>query len=64
MRNKGSCRFDSYFKVQVWNAANLAWKDIQKAFPTLADARANFVDGDKCRVMEITERGRFPVPLE
>ena len=61
MRTKGSCRFAAYYKVQFYEDAQLAWKDIQKTHPSEKEARANFIAGKKCRVMEVTTRGRMPV---
>jgi len=39
----------------------MAWKDIQKAHPTLSEAEAAFPAGQRCRVMEITMEGRLPL---
>jgi hypothetical protein len=58
MRTRGSARFAPYFKVQWWDARTCAWIDVQKAHATLEAARATFRPDAKCRVMEITERGR------
>jgi hypothetical protein len=62
MRTKGSCRFAAYYKVQFWNETSLAWHDIQKSHPTRKAAESAFIDGRKCRVMEITTKGRNPLP--
>jgi hypothetical protein len=62
MRTKGSCRFENYYKVQFWNERQLAWHDVQKSHPTSDDARAAFIPGKKCRVMEVTTKGRNPMP--
>jgi hypothetical protein len=35
--------------------------DVQKAHPTAEAARAAFVAGRDCRVIEVTERGRRPL---
>lgn len=61
MRKQGSCRFETYFKAQVWEDRSCAWKDIQKAHTTADEARATFPDGKRCRVMEISEGGRKPL---
>lgn len=58
MRTKDSCRFADYYKAQVWQTRSLTWRDIQKAHPTEAGARATFPAGEKCRVMRVTEKGR------
>jgi hypothetical protein len=39
-----------------------SWIDIQKARATLAAAHAAFPAGKTCRVVEITERSRWPLP--
>lgn len=61
MRTKGSCRFAPYYKVQWYDAASLCWRDVQKAHTSPESARANFIPGKQCRVMQITERGRAPI---
>jgi hypothetical protein len=38
------------------------WVDVQKARATLEAARAAYRPGVRCRIMEITERGRRPLP--
>ena len=60
MRTKGSCRFTDYYKVQFQNHM-LSWQDVQKAFATDDAARAAFIHGKTCRVIRVTEKGRFPV---
>jgi len=40
----------------------MAWQDVQKQFSTADDAKAQFIAGKKCRVMEVTEKGRRPLP--
>src|SRR5262245_66298232 len=60
MRSKGSARFAPYFKVQEYDPRTCAWLDVQRAHPTLEAARAAYRPGVRCRVMEITERGRRP----
>ena len=61
MRTKGSCRFAAYYKVQYYEDSQLAWKDIQKTHPTEKEAQTNFIAGKKCRVIEVTEKGRKPL---
>lgn len=63
MRTNGSCRFATYYKVQVWQPISLAWKDLQKAFGSIEEAVAAMPAGSKARVMEISEKGRFPVEV-
>ena len=64
MRTKSSARFSTYFKVQWWDPRACAWCDVQKAHSTLEAARAAYRPGVRCRVMEITERGRRPLSEE
>lgn len=68
-RKTGSVRFDPYFKVQFYNARQLAWQDVQRAFDTPEAAEAAVLAGeivpppqcnDAHRLMHITERGRAP----
>ena len=61
MRTKGSVRFSAYFKVQWRDPRSAAWVDVQQAHPTSEAARAAFLAGRDCRVIEVTERGRRPV---
>ncbi len=51
-----------YYKVQWYDPISLTWRDVQKAHPTEAAARAAFLRGKQCRVMQIEERGRRPLP--
>lgn len=60
MRTRGSVRFDPYYKVQWWDATSLAWRDIQLAHPTEAQARAAAPEG-RTRVMEIAPGRRTPL---
>ena len=61
MRTQGSARFTEYFKIQWFDQISFAWKDVQKSYQSADDARANFPKGKECRVMAITENGRFPL---
>lgn len=63
MRTKGSCVFSTYYKVQFYDTKWMAWKDVQQAHSTIEDALAAFIPSLKCRVMEIDQRGRRPLPL-
>ena len=40
----------------------MAWQDVQKQFATVDDAKAQFIAGKKYRIMEVTEKGRKPLP--
>jgi len=64
MRTKGSARFAPYYKVQEYDRRSAAWVDVQKAHATPEAARAAYRPGVRCRIMEITERGRRPRPPE
>jgi hypothetical protein len=61
MRTKGSAKFDPYFKVQYLDPKMVAWVDIQKAYPTLSQAKEAFLADQTCRVMQVTELGRSPI---
>jgi hypothetical protein len=62
VRTKGSCRFETYHKVQWFDERSLTWRDVHRAYATVAEAQAAFVPGKRCRVMVITETGRSPLP--
>ena len=62
MRTRGSARFAPYYKVQEFDLRSAVWIDVQKAHATLEAARAACRPGVRCRIMEITERGRRPLP--
>jgi hypothetical protein len=64
MRTRGSARFAPYYKVQWWDARACAWIDVQRAHPTLEATRAACRPSVRCRIMEITERGRRPLSEE
>lgn len=53
---------DEYFKVQVYDPQNAAWRDVQKRHYTLAEARAHTPPGG--RVMRVTGRARQPEPVD
>jgi hypothetical protein len=62
MRTKGSARFAPYYKAQEYNPRSAVWVDVQRAHPTPEAARAACRPGVRCRIMEITKRGRRPLP--
>lgn len=64
MRVTGSVRFADYYKVQWYNDAPgmHVWVDVQRQHPTAEAARAAYPQGKRCRVMQVTERGRAPLP--
>ena len=49
-------------QVQWYDAGSAAWIDIQKAHATPAAAQAACPTGKTCRVVEIAERSRRPLP--
>jgi hypothetical protein len=61
-RVAGSCRFDPYCKVEVWDAQRFCFRVIQKAHSDADAARSwarlSLAKGDKFRVSTITEEGR------
>jgi hypothetical protein len=61
MRKRGSCRFEPYFKVQWFHPLAMAWRDVQRTYPTEDEAREAFLPSRDCRVMRITENGRTPL---
>jgi hypothetical protein len=61
MRTRGSARFAPYYKVQEYDSRPAVWIDVQKAHPTPKAARAAYRPGARCRVIEVTERGRRPL---
>lgn len=59
MRTKGSCRFEPYFKVEVWKAHLVCWTPIQRAHRTEAEA----IEAAPCgrfRIIEVSESGIKP----
>lgn len=60
-RRRGSVRFDPYYKVQWFDQRALAWHDVQFAHASPEEARASFIKGKQCRVMEVTQLGRRPL---
>ena len=64
MRTRGSARFAPYYKVQEYEPRSAVWVDVQKAHATPEAARAAYRPGVRCRIMEITERGRRPLSEE
>ena len=63
MRTKGSARFAPYYKVQGYDARSAVGSTCRRRIPTAAAARAACRPGVRCRVMEITERGRRPLAV-
>lgn len=51
-----------YYKVQWYDTVSWVWRDIQKRFKSLSEARQYFNNKrGKWRVMEITRNGRHPL---
>ena len=61
-RQRGTVRFDPYFKVQTWEPRSYTWQDVQRQHPTVDEAKAAYPRGRRCRVMRITMEGRSPLP--
>jgi len=57
-RSAGSCRFNTYYKAEVWDPRLSAWRPIQKAHGTEGEARAAVKPGQRGRVAEISTLGR------
>ena len=52
-----------YFKIQYWEEKSMCWMDVQKvSYSTEKEARAHFLPDKKCRVMQVEEKKRFPLP--
>lgn len=63
-RRKNSCRFDPYYKVEMWSPIWAAWKPIQKVYGSEQEA-IDSVRSGRARVMRMTESGReFGEPFE
>ena len=63
MRNKGSCKFDPYWKIERWNAKMMCWQVVQISYPTLESARFHVEAGQwKYRITECTENGFTILP--
>jgi hypothetical protein len=60
-RKDGSARFSTYYKVQWYDPTSLCWLDIQRSYPTQAEARGAYPTGRRCRLMEVTPKGRQPI---
>lgn len=57
-RAAGSCRFETYYKTEVWDPVFAAWRPIQKAHGSELAARAAVKPGQRGRITEISTRGR------
>lgn len=58
-RRGGSARFATYYKIQLWEARSLTWKDVQQSFDTAELAWEQAPEG--ARLMEVSMTGRRPV---
>lgn len=56
MMKKGSCRFQSYFKIEVWHETLACWKPIQRSYATAVLAEGAASQG-RFRIMECDESG-------
>jgi len=57
MRNKGSCRFLPYYKLEWFDASICVWRPIQKSFATIEMAKAAQESEKHWRVIERSEKG-------
>lgn len=63
MRNKGSCKFTPYWKIERWSAKMMCWQVIQISYQTLEAARLHAEAGrGKYRITECTENGFTILP--
>lgn len=58
-RRGGSARFATYWKIQLWEARSLTWKDIQRTYDSAEAAWAEAPEG--ARLMEVSMAGRKPI---
>lgn len=65
MRTRGSARFEPYYKLQWFDDVCMAWRDIQRQYPSAEEAARSIIgpSGRTWRLMEITMQGRHPIPL-
>lgn len=47
------------YKVQFFQDYTLSWRDIQKTYDSLDEARAAMPKGQKCRIMVIEGKKRY-----
>lgn len=57
-RTAGSCRFETYYKAEIWDPRLAAWRPVQKALGTAEEARGRVPPGQRGRVITISESGR------
>jgi hypothetical protein len=62
MRTKGSCRFEAYYKAEVFDPRIAAFRPIQKSYASEQLARESFPKGKTCRVVKTTEKGKEILP--
>jgi hypothetical protein len=63
-RVPGSCRFEPYYKAEVWDPKMMTWRVIQKSCASEAAARG-LVSSGRGRVVTVTEKGKtFSEPFE
>ena len=57
-RNKGSCRFNAYYKLEWFDVSLCVWRPLQKAFKRIEFAESAKTAGRKWRTFEVSETGR------
>ena len=58
MRTKGSCRFDPFYKIEIYSETIFAWKVRQKAYPTKDSALADSPSEGQVRILEVSMEGK------
>ena len=53
-----SVRFDPYYRLQTYDARQLAWREVRGRYETAEEARAAAPAGRRWRVMKIAMDGR------
>lgn len=58
MRKKGSCRFKTYYKIEVWSEKTMCYQPIQKSYPSFNEA-SDAASSQKCRIVSVEESGKY-----
>lgn len=66
IRQSGSVRFSTYWKVQFWHEPTMSWRDVQHAYyeqGQAEEAAPDVIDREalRWRLMEIAPGGRTPL---
>ena len=57
MRNRQSCRFSPYYKLEWFDVSIFSWRPIQKSFATIDLAKAAQESEKAWRIIERSEKG-------